>query len=461
MSIRITPYKISRIDSYEIKRGLNRHDEAMIQGEMSAEEYLVYEEMADSSTVLSLFYKDEKNKETLLFAGVLKTLNVCEEGGAYRVEMHLCGITQVMDYVSYQTDYQNEAKKSDELIGQLMKSYESLGYSIQAEPFTIRHFLMQHEETDYAFIKRMLSEKQEPVFTRMKGKQGQVCFGKPKESEGEQAELTEYEIRFGEFPAYVVELDEFLDLGEAVKLQNKKLYVYELEQTMKDGRYRNQYVLCNRNNFIQSRYYNCELTGISLDGTITARRRDKVQIQLNATGETPQAERRWFSYASPAASSDGSGWYCMPEEGEEIRLFFPTEDEEEAYVISAIKSGGSGGSGAGAGALAAGGESAPEQNTEDKILSNDQGQMVSFTAQGVAMNCADNAAAISLSPDGTIEVTAMTDVSISSEELVSLQAEENLSLTALGNVQIINAAGSDITVSETINVHGNRIKNNG
>ena len=76
MSIRITPYKISRIDSYEIKRGLNRHDEAMIQGEMSAEEYLVYEEMADSSTVLSLFYKDEKNKETLLFAGVLKTLNV-------------------------------------------------------------------------------------------------------------------------------------------------------------------------------------------------------------------------------------------------------------------------------------------------------------------------------------------------------------------------------------------------
>ena len=83
--------------------------------------------------------------------------------------------------------------------------------------------------------------------------------------------------------------------------------------------------------------------------------------------------------------------------------------------------------------------------------------MVSFTAQGVAMNCADNAAAISLSPDGTIEVTAMTDVSISSEELISLQAEENLSLTALGNVQIINAAGSDITVSETINVHGNRI----
>lgn len=359
MSIRITPYKISRIDSYEIKRGLNRHDEAMIQGEMSAEEYLVYEEMADSSTVLSLFYKDEKNKETLLFAGVLKTLNVCEEGGAYRIEMHLCGITQVMDYVSYQTDYQNEAKKSDELIGQLMKSYESLGYSIQAEPFTIRHFLMQHEETDYAFIKRMLSEKQEPVFTRMKGKKGQVCFGKPKESEGEQA------------------------------------------------------------------------------------------------------ERRWFSYASPAASSDGSGWYCMPEEGEEIRLFFPTEDEEEAYVISAIKSGGSGGSGAGAGALAAGGESAPEQNTEDKILSNDQGQMVSFTAQGVAINCADNTAAISLSPDGTIEVTAMTDVSISSEELISLQAEENMSLTALGNVQIINAAGSDITVSETINVHGNRIKNNG
>lgn len=459
MSVRITPCKINRIDSYEIKRGLNRHDEAVIQGEMCKEEYLPYEEMVDSSTVLSIVHKDEKKKETLLFAGVLKTLKVCEEGGAYRVEMHLCGITQVMDYVMYLTDYQNKSKTSDGLIRQLMKGYESVGYSIQAAPFTIDHFLMQYEETDYTFIKRMLSEKQEPVFTRMKGKQGQIFFGNPKESKGKHTELTEYEIRFGEFLTYIVELDEFLDLGEAVKLQDKKLYVYELEQTMKDGRYRNRYVLCDRNNFTQRHYYNRELTGISLDGTITARQRDKVQIQLNATGETPQEERRWFSYASPAASSDGSGWYCMPEEGEEIRLFFPTEDEEDAYVISAIKSGGSGGSGAGA--QAAGGDSAPEQNTEDKILSNDQGQMVSFTAQGVAMNCADNAAAISLSPDGTIEVTAMTDVLISSEELVSIQAKENLTLTALGNVQIMDAAGSDLTMSETINIHGNRIKNNG
>lgn len=72
MSIRITPYKISRIDSYEIKRGLNRHDEAMIQGEMSAEEYLVYEEMADSSTVLSLFYKDEKTKRLCCLQACLK-----------------------------------------------------------------------------------------------------------------------------------------------------------------------------------------------------------------------------------------------------------------------------------------------------------------------------------------------------------------------------------------------------
>ena len=51
---------------------------------------------------------------------------------------------------------------------------------------------------------------------------------------------------------------------------------------------------------------------------------------------------RWFPYATVYSSGDGTGWYCMPEIGDKIRLYFPTEKEQDAYVISAYHEGNGG-----------------------------------------------------------------------------------------------------------------------
>lgn len=34
--------------------------------------------------------------------------------------------------------------------------------------------------------------------------------------------------------------------------------------------------------------------------------------------------------------AQGSGWYCMPEKGDEIRLYIRTVKEKHAYVISSV-----------------------------------------------------------------------------------------------------------------------------
>ena len=43
---------------------------------------------------------------------------------------------------------------------------------------------------------------------------------------------------------------------------------------------------------------------------------------------------RWFPYSTVYSSQDGTGWYCMPEVGDIIRLYFPDREEKNAYVIS-------------------------------------------------------------------------------------------------------------------------------
>ena len=79
-----------------------------------------------------------------------------------------------------------------------------------------------------------------------------------------------------------------------------------------------------------------DLAGCSFDGVVSAVKKDKVQVELEQDENKAKAGRRWFDYATPYSTPDGTGWYCMPEAGDKIRLCIPTEDESGAYVVSSV-----------------------------------------------------------------------------------------------------------------------------
>ena len=76
------------------------------------------------------------------------------------------------------------------------------------------------------------------------------------------------------------------------------------------------------------------MIGASLDSTVTEVRGDVVRVSLRTDAKSGAG--KWFSFSTVYSSPDGSGWYCMPEPGDEIRLYFPTEQEKHGYVISAV-----------------------------------------------------------------------------------------------------------------------------
>ena len=86
-------------------------------------------------------------------------------------------------------------------------------------------------------------------------------------------------------------------------------------------------------------------------------------------------ERYWFSFFTVAALSDGSGWYCMPEAGEDVRVYFPTVDEKEAYVVTAIKSH----------EPDAGNPNDPMGNPNVRNIQTAQGNQVQFAKKGVVI----------------------------------------------------------------------------
>ena len=445
----LVPYNVEQITQLQIKRTMKKHDTAYVKGIMSATSVAAYQNMVDGKTIVSLYFKEQENTQ-LLFSGFVKSLQVVEIGAQREVQIELAGLTQALDRTKTTLDYQDVSKKNTDIIDALMKSYPDISYTVSCKQEAIETLLLQYEETDYYFLKRVLSRRAEPMYTTMQGKHGTINFGVLVRESGAVLDDAEWEISYQNGMTYCVETEEYLDLGMEVMLDGKKLVVTEVNHQYQNGESSNTYVLGTKELCKTTKISNPQITGISLDGVIKDCKRDKVKIELNKTMPCEAAQRRWFSYSSPAASTDGSGWYCMPQIGEEARLFCPTEEESDAYVISAIRK--------------------KEQNStqkqqvgsnpSNKVLANADGQTVSFQEAGIEMACKDGATMLSVNQDGTIEIIADKDIHVHAEQAVMLRAERGMCATAVNALTLENDTGSRIMIQSEITETANRIKNN-
>ena len=77
-----------------------------------------------------------------------------------------------------------------------------------------------------------------------------------------------------------------------------------------------------------------------MTGKVTAVLADKVQVFLNSVDLQEDSSSNWwfplFPYSTAYSSSDGSGWYSMPAVGDEVRVFFPSGNEADAFAASSV-----------------------------------------------------------------------------------------------------------------------------
>ena len=79
-----------------------------------------------------------------------------------------------------------------------------------------------------------------------------------------------------------------------------------------------------------------EMAGASLDGIVQKVKEDQVQVAILKDENKQQAINIWYPYATVYSTSDGTGWYCMPEPGDMVRLTVPGSEEKEAFVTSSV-----------------------------------------------------------------------------------------------------------------------------
>ncbi|MDE6518276.1 MAG: hypothetical protein K2L18_10595, partial [Acetatifactor sp.] len=205
---------------------------------------------------------------------------------------------------------------------------------------------------------------------------------------------------------YQVEAYDILPLGEKVLFRGKELYIGKIDRFIRQGLFVSRYSLYFAEGLQVRKYHNSSLGGVSINGQVTAVNRNRLQVQMETDALVQYKKKYFFPFSTVAASPDGSGWYCMPKQGDRVRIFFPTADEKEGYAIANIQ-----------------GESAPAPdspmgNPDLKDITAPDGKAVRFIEGGIQLAVGEEKGMVTLTNDGTAVIMTDEDIEIGAVEAV-------------------------------------------
>lgn len=290
-----------------------------------------------------------------LFHGIVTCMSVHCVRGVYTFELEAASHSYQMDIKRKRRSYQDIHRIYDDLVTALVRKYK-YGDAIDtvSNYAKLETFVLQYDETDWAFLKRLASRFGSVLVPEVTAASPKVFFGMP---EGKQHKVerdvfyrvrkTFHELdaekpgeRAGSYVTYMIESLQFYALGDLITLpigQGKELVVVRAVTTLTDGLLRTRYDLQAEQDIRYARYENDQATGISLTGTVLKVQQDFVQLQLDIDPKQDPAKACWFPVATRYVAEEHSGWYDMPEIGEQVELYLPTHREQDAYVTDSLR----------------------------------------------------------------------------------------------------------------------------
>lgn len=347
------PIRFQHISALSFNVQSNQH------GHMSIKGYFC-PESAQNDSVQELTGRDfclfapkdeESNKLHPIFSGTVETSCVGRIGDVYVANMNLIGATSQLDIEPKSRSFQNVDMSYRQVVEDVLSYTPNASADFNAiadQP--IKKTLIQYEETDWAFIKRLASMLGISLMADVTTPFPRFSFG---QTDLAQADLSanEYTIlmdqRFynlgsteagqykPDFLCYMVPSLQYYPPGSKVLYDGQSLVVCEVNGTLIDSELLYTYKVGHSGWLGQRELKNQKLIGLSLQGTVTETQREIVRIKLDI-----DKGRNAGFYPFSWIPESGNLMYCMPKKGTRATLYLPSTDTGEAVVITSPRTNG-------------------------------------------------------------------------------------------------------------------------
>lgn len=428
-------------------------DAAAQEGE---KDYLLYEEGGDVSV-----YAIQGEERTPLFFGIVTKMKIRTVGR--QCVVHLEAVTQSyqMDLATWNRTYQDTALTSYQMLELIIEPYWPFAQILASIPEEeLGHIVVQYQETDWAFLNRILSAYGASACVDSTSPGICIRAGLMDISEETDWDSLPYTVSRNTAPVnadcplkgqicYTVEAYEIVPLGEMVTFHGLELYIGKIERSIRKGLLVNRYSLYFEEGMEVSRYFNPFLSGVSINGIVTAVKRDTLLAWMETDALMLCQRKYFFPFSTVAASPDGSGWYCMPRRGDCVRIFFPTDDERDGYAIANLHAESKPASGS------------PIENPDMKDITMPDGKSVRFIAGGIQLSVGEDKGTVTLTNDGRAEIRTDESIDIGAAEGLYFTTEGEMTIKAGTQIQITSNSGASICLTQdTAKISANTICNN-
>lgn len=438
--IKVLPFEIERILEIKIEKEINEHSTLYVYGVVKDDKQITPVTDTKEGTSIKC-----ENDGQIYFNGILQKVKITRIDAVYYLEIHAISNTILLDIEKHKRSFQNNEETYKTIVETIISKKEGV-VKYNAPEKTVENIILQYDETDWEFAKRLASHTQDVLIPIIDDKPV-FYFGVPDEGQGildkndfsitrdykiyrqmatEAEPLTEQEVTI-----YTVQTDELIgSIGEKFILNGMDLHIIQITITLVGAALTVTYTLCEKKGISTPKKYNQAIIGLVLDGTVLKIENDTVRLHLAIDKEQDREQEigtaHPFKYATGYSAEGNTGWYVMPEEGDIVQLLFPKEDEKYAYAASSIR----------------------QEDTERTVDS-----LIKYwrTTFGKEIKMDQKEILITSRDDETfIRINEETGIEIRTPQPIQVQSGSTLSITSAGDMSIATERNLQIQAGETI-----------
>lgn len=298
-----------------------------------------------------LYGKKDGEKE-IIFSGVITKLTSKSMGKSCHIKLTARSWSYQMDIKKKSRSFQDTSMTYGALVSQIVGEYPHAECQILFADVPLGEIAVQYQETDWQFMKRILSALHVPFVCSEVRENLCVYAGTAQISShmdvisvesvwkdmGELAYWKEIgeEITDAEVISYRLKLDNRIPLYADITFRSRQLTAEKIEYLTIGSTVYEFVTLKRKSGILQKPIYPMQLVGTAFEGIVKAVQGENIQIHLQIDDAYQGDDCYWFPFSTPSASADGSGWYCMPEVGDRVRVYFPSKRTGDVIAISAV-----------------------------------------------------------------------------------------------------------------------------
>ncbi|WP_371367072.1 hypothetical protein SRRS_11820 [Sporomusa rhizae] len=446
-----SPWEIQSIYDLTITKTLNQHAKLEITALLTEEGGKKAGQQETPDDIVKLYTEetsDGKTEKKYLFKGRLNQVGIHQDGGLYVLSATFLSHSSVLDSQEKSRSFQDTSLTYNDIVSKIMADYSGKSIELTADKTQINGPLIQYQETDWQFIKRIASYQEAVIVPDVTLDEIVFSFGYPAGGVKTLPENINYksgkdiaaynrdwtynpDLIANEYTYFEVESYQELTIGDKVTFQGYELYVSAVTIRLKNSILTFHAKLVRQMTIRQNPIYNEKIQGVSLEGKVLALQNQEIKLHLQIDQEQDEGTAYWYPFVPPTTDM----MYLMPQLNTNASLYIPGLKEQNAIIKGNLRSNG--------GTC----ERTGDPNT--RYLGTEYGQELKIAPGGVYITAGLSNLVANFDDNEGVKLSSHKEMKLEAEQEIIIKSQNTVSLNGASQVLIATPTAAISLENET------------